>query len=35
MKKQTLSKLQILAWTIGAIALGLLVYGIIRELFLK
>ena len=35
MEKRKISKLQILAWTIGFIALGLLVYGIIRELLLK
>jgi hypothetical protein len=35
MQKQTLSKLQILAWAIGFMALSLLIYGIIRELFLK
>jgi len=32
MKKNTLKLLQIIAWIIGFIALGLLVYGIIRAL---
>ena len=32
MKKRTLETLQIIAWIIGFIAIGLLVYGVIRTL---
>jgi len=35
MKKRTLEVFQMIAWILGFIALGLLTYGIIRELFLK
>ena len=32
MVKEKISKLQILAWALGFTALGLLIFGIIREL---
>ncbi len=32
MRKQTIKLLRIMSWTLGFIALGLLVYGIIRAL---
>ena len=32
MKKKTLEKLQFIAWTLGFIAIALLVWGIIRAL---
>ncbi len=35
MKNQKISKLEIIGWIIGLIALGVLIFGIIRELFLK
>lgn len=35
MAKQKISKLEIIGWIIGLIALGVLLFGIIRELFLK
>ena len=32
MKKRALKVIQIIAWTLGFIALGLIIYGIIRAL---
>ena len=32
MKKKTLKVLQVIAWAIGFVALGLLIYGIIKAL---
>ena len=34
-EKQKISKLEIVGWIIGAIAIAVLLFGIIRELFLK
>jgi len=33
MKKRTLKIIQFLAWALGFIALGLLIYGIVRAFF--
>ena len=35
MEKNTLMKLRIISWAMGFTALALLLFGIIRELFLK
>jgi len=35
MTKQRISKLEIIGWVIGLIAIGVLIFGIIREIFLK
>jgi len=35
MSERKISKLEIIGWIIGLIALGVLIFGIIRELFLK
>ncbi len=35
MPKQRISKLEIVGWIIGLIAIAVLIFGIIRELFLK
>jgi hypothetical protein len=34
MKKRMLKFLQVIAWVLGFVALGLLIYGIIKNLFL-
>ena len=35
MPKQKISNLQIIAWVLGIIAIAILIFGIIRELFFK
>jgi len=35
MAKKKISKIEIIGWVIGLIAIGVLVFGIIREIFLK
>jgi len=35
MSKQRISKLEVVGWIIGFIALAILIFGIIRELFFK